>query len=108
MLQVIAALPRLRSLKLIGSNVSDGGFDCLADCRHLEELSIWSVSPVNGIDHIAKCATLERLRISDSNLFDADFVPLAKLRQLRYLSLSSSRITDAVIDTVAMLPRWKS
>ena len=43
MLQVIAALPRLRSLKLIGSNVSDGGFDCLADCRHLEKLSIWSV-----------------------------------------------------------------
>ena len=29
---------------------------------------------------------------------------MAKLRQLRYLSLSSSRITDAVIDTVAMLP----
>jgi hypothetical protein len=79
----LPALPRLRVLEVYGD--------------------LTAGSPDRGLGHVGKCDALEELRIADRTITDDELAQLARLTRLRFLSVSTTQLTDTAIDTLIKL-----
>lgn len=84
--RLVARAPRLRSLALDGSLLTDRGIEALADLPDLELVTL--SGPLNAA----------------GRLTDASLATLGKLRSLRFLSLGGGRFTAAGLDALQGLP----
>lgn len=85
-MEVFSDLPKLKRLYLHELSVSDDGLKQLANLEALEQLDVWTVP----------------------GLTDATIDVIAKLPNLKDLSLRTTGITDAAIDKILAMPALES
>jgi hypothetical protein len=103
--KVIATFPRLRSLDLYNSAVTNAGLAAIAQCQTLEELYL-SDTAIND-DALFELEALPRLKVLDlwrCRLTDAAVEHLSKLAALRRLNLDSTDIKGDNLYQLAKLP----
>lgn len=98
-LEVLAELPKLRRLYLHElSSVGDAGLAQLAKCESLELLDIWSVPQMTdaSVAVIAKLPGLKELSIRSTGISDASIDTLLGMTQLQSLTLKENgSLTEA-------------
>jgi hypothetical protein len=88
------ALPRLETLGIGGTNVTDTGLKHLAGLSQVKRLSIWGTSITDsGLEHIQGLTQLESLVIRETAITDAGLRRLAGLKHLTRLDLTKTKIT---------------
>lgn len=107
-LAIVVRFPRLTTLDLSDTRLTDSGLRRLAGLQRLEELNLTGTA-IQGTE-LASLATLPRLRSLD--LFATELRPdavaqLARLRSLEHLSLGPGT-SDAALESLGSLPRLKS
>ena len=106
---ILAALPKLRQLKLTGP-VDDEQLTMIAATRpqivvlNLPEGSFTDV----GLSELASLSLLELLRFHSSKVTDEGLVEIAKLPQLRFLHLINVPITDAGLSPLVGMTHLES
>ena len=126
-LQHLRGLKRLRTLKLINTNITGHGLDCLKDLPALEELDLPliafspDVARVLGemqslrrfryadvtdesLAEFARLSGLEELELFGDSVTDRGAEHLKRLVELRKLSIRGSRFTDQGLQQLAGLP----
>jgi len=87
--------PRLRSLDLADTDISDAGLAYVGNFCHLAHLSLFYCNITNaGLRHLENLTTLETLNLDSRDIGDEGLVHLHRLSNLRSLDLFSGRITD--------------
>ncbi len=98
-LVVLKQLPRLRSLGLSDTNVTDAGLENLKDLVDLEELELGRRKRENlsdiGIAHLKNLKKLKSLWIYNSTITDAGMLQLSGMTELIELHLPHSNISDS-------------
>lgn len=89
-LEVLAALPALRDLRINGTGVSDLSF--LAGAPVLEALQAAAMPQLTDLSGLEEVATLDRLFITNSNV--ESLTPLTELTGLRILAALGNPIED--------------
>jgi len=88
------ALPRLETLGIGGTNVTDAGLKHLAGLSQVKRLSIWGTSITDsGLEYIQGLTQLESLVIRETAITDAGLRCLAGLKHLKTLDLTKTKIT---------------
>jgi hypothetical protein len=131
-LKLLAAIPRLRVLKLSWSSMTDDGFAALAESQTLEQLHLSNI-PLEGAAlaqlqrlprlrhlHLYMCTLsdaglaeltqlfgLERLSINDTTAYTQELHRLAVLKNLKSLELSPHVDRDAVKELQLLMPTLK-
>jgi uncharacterized protein (TIGR03067 family) len=126
-LQHLRGLKRLRTMKLINTNITGSGLDCLKDLPALEELDLpliafsADVARVLGgmqslrrfryadvtdecLAEIARLSRLEELELFGDGVTDRGAEHLRRLVNLRKLSIRGSQMTDGGLRQLADLP----
>jgi len=100
-------IPRLTNLTLARTQISDAGFEQLADLKNLESLSLCGTSITdNSLVHLGKLTNLQRLLLQRTSITDAGLESLETLQQLECLGFTDTQITDHGIRQLASkLPR---
>ncbi len=103
----IRRLPHLRSLLLIGSDLTDSGLATVAACRRLEELDLTYTNITDaGLHHLQHIPQLKRLDLDGTNITDSGLEQIAKLPELRSLRLViGRRITNSGLVHIGRLRR---
>ncbi|MGD9720794.1 MAG: leucine-rich repeat domain-containing protein [Pirellulales bacterium] len=112
-LRVLATLPKLRSLRVVGMGLTDEGIASLAQIKQLEYLSV-SVDRMTerGYAPLGKLTRLKSLELDKSFLTsgelpadadDAGIEQLARLKNLRSLRLTNFNLTDAGLAKLSAL-----
>ena len=130
-LQHISTLADLKWLEVASPSVTDGGMKHLANLRSLVRLQIDDTSMTahtlgvlanlpnishvalngvqfseSGVNSLIPIATLERITLSGSNISDATLIGLTRLKQLKYVYLGETGVTEEGIAKVkAALPK---
>jgi uncharacterized protein (TIGR03067 family) len=126
-LQHLRGLKRLRTMKLINTNITGSGLDCLKDLPALEELDLPLIAfsadvarVLGGIQslrrfryadvtdeclaEIARLSRLEELELFGDGVTDRGAEHLRRLVKLRKLSIRGSQMTDGGLRQLADLP----
>ncbi|MHB1033915.1 MAG: leucine-rich repeat domain-containing protein [Pirellulales bacterium] len=94
-LKCLEAFPRLRSLKVFGSQVTDAGLEHIQGMTNLRFLHLAFTSVTDdGLDHLRGLTGLAELNLSDTKITDAGLAHLKALTELRQLYLQDTQITD--------------
>lgn len=94
-------------LYLSGNNVDDNNLKTILALRPATlDIAFTRVSPA-GLKLIADCDFIEVLGLAGLNLTDRDIEPLAKMK-LKSLSLESNHLTDACFETLAKMKNLKT
>jgi hypothetical protein len=94
-LQLLADLPGLRRLKLIGP-VDDDDLQQIASARQLKMLNLPDgVFTDDGLQQLETLQELELLRFGSRNVTDAGLAVVPRLDSLRFLHLINVPVTDA-------------
>lgn len=94
-------------LYLSGNNIDDNNLKTILALRPATlDIAFTKVSPA-GLKLIADCDFIEVLGLAGLNLTDRDLEPLAKMN-LKNLSLESNRLTDACFETLAKMKNLKT
>jgi hypothetical protein len=101
-------LPKLTSLRLCDSNVSDQDLAHLSRLTQLEDLSL-GYTRINGsgLVHLREFHALTRLELEKTDVDDAGVSYLVGLPKLEELNLSESRVTDEGLKRLAEIPSLK-
>jgi hypothetical protein len=110
-LERLAGLPRLRSLTLFGTRVTNDGLSLLTRFRLLRHLSIVLVNggvTERGFVHLAKLTRLRSLAITDlsypsTDAMTAGLSELTKLGVLESLNIFSMRVNDDALESIGKL-----
>jgi hypothetical protein len=131
-IKLLAALPRLRVLKLSWSSMTGDGFAALAQCQTLEDLHLANI-PLSGAglvhlqrlprlrhlslymcplpdeapDQLLQLSSLERLSIYDTNAYGQELHGLAGFKHLKSLELSPHVDRKAVKELQRLTPKLK-
>jgi hypothetical protein len=130
--KVIATFPRLRSLDLYNSAVTNAGLAPIAQCQTLEELylsdtainddalieltklprlkflDLWRCRLTDeAVEHLFKLGTLRRLNLNETDVKGGNLFKLADLPHLEYLALPESVNREAVHDLQRRMPELK-
>jgi internalin A len=93
--QAISQLPRLRSVALLYSDLTDDGVEALSASTSLEHLDITgTVTTGKGIATLAKVQTLRELLVGETCIDDAAVEALSILPCLESISMYRSNVTD--------------
>ncbi|MCB9469253.1 MAG: protein kinase [Candidatus Obscuribacterales bacterium] len=94
-------------LYLSGNNIDDNNLKTILALRPATlDIAFTKVSPA-GLKLIADCDFIEVLGLAGLNLTDRDLEPLAKMK-LKSLSIESNRLTDACFETLAKMKNLKT
>ena len=94
-------------LYLSGNNIDDNNLKTILALRPATlDIAFTKVSPA-GLKLIADCDFIEVLGLAGLNLTDRDLEPLAKMK-LKSLSLESNHLTDACFETLAKMKNLKT
>lgn len=94
-LKHLLGLPKLHSLSLDGSQVTNAGLPLLKECTELRGLGLsFSKVDAKGLEHLHALPALESLGLCGLDIRDADLMSLQKLTRLRDLALDLCPITD--------------
>lgn len=101
-------LPKLTSLRLGDSNISDQDLAHLSRLTQLEDLSLGHTR-INGsgLVHLRDFHALTRLELEETDVDDAGVSYLVGLPKLEELDLSQSRVTDEGLKRLAGIPTLK-
>lgn len=106
--KVLATLPALHAFDLRGqSQLTDQHLTFLSDCSALTSLILLdnkNLSNELGMT-IARCQKLQHLSLAGSSFSEAIVSHLRGLRELDYLELAISEVTDKVIPGIAEIPK---
>ncbi len=97
-LALVKRLPRLETLWLTETDVSDAGLAQLAGMTQLRSLSVGSPHVTDaGVAHLTELPNLRSLELYYAQITDAGMAPLARLSKLERLDLylHGSQVTDA-------------
>lgn len=109
-LKQLKELPKLRSLRLGSSQVTDSDLQLLAELR----MTLWSLDLHNtsvtdtGLEHLEGLTMLRSLRLQETEISDAGLVSLAQLKNLRELDISRTGITDSGLRRLSVLRNLQS
>jgi hypothetical protein len=106
----LAALPHLRVLLLSDTQASDDSMSNLGRLQKLQYLYMWDVSNVTdaGVAHLRGHRTLRYVHLSSSRITDKSLEVFGKMPQLEGLSLQYNRFTDEGLGHVAQLTNLTS
>lgn len=94
-------------LYLSGNNIDDNNLKTILALRPATlDIAFTKVSPA-GLKLIADCDFIEVLGLAGLNLYDRDLEPLAKMK-VKSLSLESNHLTDACFETLAKMKNLKT
>ncbi|WP_254508644.1 leucine-rich repeat domain-containing protein [Anatilimnocola floriformis] len=109
-LEHIGDMKELRTLDLSHTPLTDSGFENLAESQ-LAELTVFGTAVGSqSLPQIAKMRSLRRLDLGGRNspLTNSDLAPLAKLTELRNLSISTNGITEEALTHLSSLRNLRS
>ncbi|CAE7548251.1 unnamed protein product, partial [Symbiodinium sp. CCMP2456] len=112
----IAQLAELKQLKVFNTNsvqLTDQVLKTIGGWPQLEELSIGltpesSDSLDTNLRHLAKLKQLKKLTLFRAQLTDHSLEMIVKLQELESLTLSDNELTDAGLATLKQLPKLKN
>ncbi|NQU21740.1 MAG: hypothetical protein HQ567_10690 [Candidatus Nealsonbacteria bacterium] len=94
----LALLPRLESLSLEGSGVTDAALVHLGSLPSLQELMLESTAITDdGLSHLAKLTSLRSLSVEYTQVTDAGLAHLQTLDNLKELSLTGTDVSQAAV-----------
>jgi hypothetical protein len=107
--QALAAFPKLKSLALFQTRITDQGMAELCRLSTLDRLVVGSPHVTSAsFDHVVKLKRLTRLGTWAWKINDADIQKLAQLPQLTSLDLlTRTHLTDSSVPHVVALPNIK-
>lgn len=92
-LKALSKFPRLKSLDLSRTKITDDGLAHLLSLKELEELTLVRTDiSKQGLDTISKIATIQKLNISFTKISNDSMKPVSELDNLRWLSIASTEI----------------
>ncbi len=95
-LQLLSAFPRLQTLELSGTAISDSGLKHLARLKSLTYLGLIRTKITDaGLKELVGLQNLEGIRIGNTAITDAGLKDLAKLKNLKVVGLIGTQVTDA-------------
>lgn len=96
--------PRIRTLSLANSDISDDGLAGIEDLGALDSLSLHVTNVgARGLAHVAKLPRLQRLLLGYTKVTDADLLPLADCPTLEQLCLMHTQLGDEAMDSLAQI-----
>ena len=110
-LRLLAAGPKLRSLKVERTAITHEGFRALVPVRTLTELSMGgcpNITENDFIEILPRLGRLQRLDLSYAAFGDEAAGAVATLTNLTMISLSGTKLTDAGLAKLANLSRLES
>lgn len=98
--------PRLSSLLIADSQISDQGLATISRLRRLEDLSLPGSRNfgARGIRSLWKLRHLRSLRLTGSSINDEALIAIGRLKRLFYLEIEGTPVTDRGIAAIANLP----
>ena len=107
--EAIAALPRLRQLRLRLSPITDQGMETLATCATLQFLNLPHADcSSEGVAQLTKLPKLRQLRLGSKKLTNDVTKTIAQLTTLRTLHLIGVPVSDKGLRVLAELPQLES
>ena len=104
-LEVIKSLPALRALNISQTRVTDEGLSHLRDLKGLEYLGLKGTGVGDaGLAHVSSLAGLNNLNLADTKVTDAGLQRLAALTRLESVNLSNDNVTDAGLAHLGRVP----
>lgn len=109
-LECLADLPKLTGLFLHNTQANDTNLKHVAKLNRLERFFAWDAKDVTdiGVQHLRSLRNLTYVHISDSQITDLSLSVLAGLPKLEGLSLQFNRFTDAGVVQLRNLKHLKS
>ena len=92
----VARLPRLRSINLAYTRITDQGLEHLAPLKDVRALKLYFAESVTdqGIVHLKHWKNLEHLDLRGTKVTSTLFEHIAQMTSLRYLDVGYSRVND--------------
>lgn len=108
--QALAALPRLQTLDLARTSLSDIGLSLLKSLENLEKLSLCGTKVTDTSLKVINSSmqTLTELDLSCKKVTDRGLQQLGNLSKLRTLNLSYTQVSDAGMTALRKLPKLSS
>ena len=109
-LQHLPNLPNLRVLLLSDGQATDDSLRYVGKLKRLETLYMWDVAKVGdtGVAHLAYLSRLKYVHISTSRITDKSLEIFAGMPQMEGLSLQFNSFTDRGVKQLTKLPRLES
>ncbi len=93
-LKELATLDNLRELTLSGNKITDEGLKHLARLKSLEGLWLWRTAVTDeGMKHVAQIKQLKSFSLGGSQITNVGLKQIAKCKNLRFLGASGLQIT---------------
>ena len=103
-LQHLRGLKRLRTIKLVNTNITGSGLDCLKDLPALEELDVDLIAFSADVARVlGGMQSLRRFRYAD--ITDESLAEIARLSRLEELELFGDGVTDRGAEHLRRLVR---
>lgn len=104
-MQYLVAFPNLRVLLLEGGQGSDEGMQYLEGLTKLEQLFMWDVGQVTdaGAAHLERLKNLRYIHLTTSQITDKSLAIFAQLPKIQGLSLQFNNFSDKGMESVAPL-----
>jgi beta-lactamase regulating signal transducer with metallopeptidase domain len=107
-LEHLTALPELETLILSGPKITDEAMETLVKMKSLKRLELRFTNVTDkGIEYLNKMPNLEMLNLASRNITDAGLVHIEALKQLKKLELRGTNFGDSSLEYVAKLPQLK-
>src|SRR3954454_23982456 len=105
-LERLRSFPRLRSLNLTRTRITDVGMEHLATLTGVTDLNLYFAEYIteDGIAHLKGWSSLERLNLHGTKVTSKVFPLLTRLTALKSLDLGSTQIDDEGFEELTALP----
>jgi hypothetical protein len=103
-LEQLKELAQLEHLVIQGHQASDSGLERIKTLSHLRKLELWGDGITKkGIKYLEGMTRLEELDLGHTQVTDAGLQHLIGMKQLRILTLDSTQLTDAGLEHLKSL-----
>lgn len=108
LLPLLRELPKLRTVQLAETKITDGALALLAPLTRLELLGLRDTTVTDaGMEHVGKLHALTGLNLSGTKVTDSGLVHLKSMPRMTKLNLSKTAVTDrGVAEAKKFLPFW--
>jgi internalin A len=104
---LLAQLPKLESINLSYTKITDLGLEHLAPLQNVKHLDLYYAEAVTdlGIAHLKHWKNLEYLNVRGTKVTSSLFEHVANMSQLAFLDVGHSRVNDDLFEALDSLPR---
>jgi hypothetical protein len=106
-MELLAKQPKLESINLAYTKVTDLGLEHLAPLKNVKVLDLYYAEAVTdlGIAHLKHWRNLEYLNVRGTKVTSSLFEHVSNMSQLRFLDVGHSRVNDDLFEVLDSLPR---